>query len=510
MQKDMSKTEEIDECDEHVEKWVQISQTHGKTSNEAGEYYDQHILPRVKEEFVANNSPRQKYDGLILTVGGSPEPVILSICAIKSKKIGLICNERRKKSIDRIIKETDLQASDLVGAGCEVDGSNTIEIYKAIMDFYAKWNEPKKIALGITGGTKVMSSAAAMAGAILGADIYYVDAKAKNILGKPVPRSEYLRLLNNPYTVFGDFEAGKANQLFRRHDYAGAQDIFKELAEQISGPQKIIIYQAYEMLCEVYNAWDNFNVQYASRKLGELLDHLTRFRMSTELNDFHEAKSRLEKQKESLDYLSSFVNNKDTGAGKLPCSISDRFHFAFTLYHNALRRSEQGKYDLACLLLYRLLEWIGQCQLDKYDINTDASKHNYAAAGKLCDPKENIDMISERYIQKHKMEGKKQGYPDKTSLPTGRIGLVDMYLLLHALNDDIVKDFPWGNFTQQIETRNKSIYIHGRLVRDNNEFQAFHKTVKNIFKKARDLERINDPDFADDSDFTDRHKFIIL
>ena len=72
MQKDMSKTEEIDEFDEHVEKWVQISQTHGKTSNKAGKYYDQYILPRVKEAFVANNSPPQEYDGLILTVGGVP------------------------------------------------------------------------------------------------------------------------------------------------------------------------------------------------------------------------------------------------------------------------------------------------------------------------------------------------------------------------------------------------------------------------------------------------------
>lgn len=501
MQKDMSKTEEIDEFDEHVKKWEEISQTHGKTSTEAGEYYDQHILPRVKKEFIANNSPRQKYDGLILTVGGSPEPVILSICAIKSKKIGLICTEGRKKSIDRIVKETHLQASDLVSSGCEVDGSNTIEIYKAIMDFYAKWNEPKKIALGITGGTKVMSSAAAMAGAILGADIYYVHTETKNILNKPVPRSEYLRLLYNPYTVFGDFEAGKANQLFRRHDYAGAQGVFKELTEQISAPQKLIIYQASGLLCEVYDAWDNFNVQHASRKLDDLLGHLTQFRMSAELNDFHEAKSRLQKQKEALDCLSSFVNN-NTKAEKLPCSVSDRFHFAFTLYHNALRRAEQGKYDLACLLLYRLLEWIGQCLLDKYNINTDDSKHNYSAAGELCKPKKTDKVILEHYIQKHKEEGEKRSYPERTSLPTGRIGLVDMYLLLHALNDDIVTDFPWGDFTQQIETRNKSIYIHGRRVRDNKAFQAFRKTVEGIFKKAQEIADIN----ADA--FNEQHKFI--
>ena len=507
MQKDMTKTEEIDEFKEHVKKWMEVSQEHGKTSNEAGKYYDEYILPCVVDTFVEKFKDGllagKKYDGLILTVGGSPEPVILSICAIESEQIGLICNEGRKKSIDRIVEKTDLRASDLVSAGsCTVNGSDTQEIYQAVMNFYTKWGEPKKIALGITGGTKVMSSAAAMAGAILGADIYYVDTGDKNELNKPVPRSEYLRLLENPYTVFGDFEARKAKQLFERHDYAGARDIFKVLTGQIGRPERLIIYQAYELLCEAYHAWDNFNVQHASTKLKEILAHLTTFQRSTELKDLHDHKSRLEEQKESLDCLSSFVNN-DRNVG-LPCDVSDRFHFAFTLYQNALRRSIQGKYDLACLLLYRLLEWIGQCRLDKYQIDTDANTHNYSEAGDLCAPAKTEEQILDQYTKQSKKVGE-PGSPSKKNLPAGRITLVDMYLLLYALGDDLIENnFDWTKFNDGIKTRNKSVYIHGRRVVDAKGFKGFHGTVEHIFKKAQELEGI------DASEFKDRHEFIVL
>ena len=40
------------------------------------------------------------------------------------------------------------------------------------------------------------------------------------------------------------------------------------------------------------------------------------------------------------------------------------------LYHNALRREAQGKHDTACLILYRLLEWIEQHRLAGYKIDT--------------------------------------------------------------------------------------------------------------------------------------------
>ena len=499
--------------DDHVKKWEKLSTEHGKTSNEAGEYYDKHILPDVERIFVENSKrllEQKQYDGLILTVGGSPEPQILTLCAIarESTQVGLLYRQAAGDSLNRICKRMGWTPHDSNSRARIISGSDPIEIYKKIMDFYTEWGKPKKIAIGITGGKKIMSSAAAMAGAILGADLYYVDTEAKNKFNKPVPGSEYLRPVDNPYAVFGDFEADKAKELFRRHDYAGAQRIFNELTQQITDLSKLMIYQAYGHLCEAYDAWDNFNVQRASKELRELLDILHQFGRSTELGDLYQFKSRFEDQKEALDCLIPFVNNQKNETG-VPCKSSDRFHFAFTVYHSAVRRAEQGKYDLACLLLYRLLEWIGQCQLDKYNIDTDARTHNYSKAGELCASVKTDDQILSEYSKKHK-DVMPPDSPVKTELPVGPIGLVDMYLLLHALGDDIVKDFPWGTLIKQIETRNKSISIHGKRVVDNKAFRAFHKTVNDIFKKAQELANSKCPGSIDPSDLENRHKFIVL
>ena len=491
----------------HVEEWERLSTEHGKTSNEAGEYYDKYILPYVEKIFVEKSKhllEQKQYDGLILTVGRSPEPQILALRAIaeESTQIGLLYRQAAGDSLNRICKRMGWTPHDSNSRACIISGSDTIEIYKEIMNFYTKWGKPKNIAVGITGGKKVMSSAAAMAGAILGADLYYVDTDTKNKFNKPVPGSEYLRLVDNPYAVFGDFEADKAKEFFRRHDYAGAQRIFNELTQQIKDLSKLMIYQAYGHLCEAYHAWDNFNVQRAAKELSELLDILDQFGKSTELGDLYKFKSRLEDQKNALDCLIPFVNNPRNETG-VPCKSSDRFHFAFTVYHSAVRRAEQEKYDLACLLLYRLLEWIGQCQLDKYNIDTDAKTHNYPKAGQLCVPIKTCAEILNEYSQKHKKVMPPDS-PAKTYLPVGPLGLVDMYLLLHALDDDIVKDFPWEEFIKEIETRNKSISIHGRRVVNSKGFGNFHKTIERIFKKAREFENI------DASEFRERHEFIVL
>ena len=498
-------------CNEHtllcaIKEWERLSTEHGKTSSEAGAYYDKYILPHVEEMFVEKSKDlleQKQYDGLILTVGGSPEPQILALCAIaeKSTQVGLLYREAAGNSFDRICKRMGWTHHEANSRARIISGSDTIEIYKTIMDFYTKWGKPKKIAVGITGGKKVMSGAAAMAGAILGADLYYIDTDVKNKFNKPVPGSEYLRLLDNPYAVFGDFEADKAKALFSRHDYAGARRIFEELRQQVRDLSKSMIYQIYGYLCEAYDAWDNFNVQHADKKLGELLDLLAQLGRSTELSDLYKSKSHLEEQKNILDRLRSFVNNKKNAKG-LPRDKFDRFHFAFTLYHSALRRVEQGKYDLGCLLLYRLLEWIGQCRLDKYNIDTDASSHNYSGCGIEKEEQE----ICHAYIKKHK-EVVNSDSEAKSALPTGRITLVDMYLLLHALGDDIVNDLNWGEFFQRIETRNRSIYIHGRIVVDESGFKKFHKTVKSLFKKTQDLSDINTSDF---DKLNDTHQFIVL
>ncbi len=47
----------------------------------------------------------------------------------------------------------------------------------------------------------------------------------------------------------------------------------------------------------------------------------------------------------------------------------------FTLYQNAFVREKQEKYDMATLLLYRLLEMIEQKRLSNYGLNVSKMKY---------------------------------------------------------------------------------------------------------------------------------------
>ena len=79
-----------------------------------------------------------------------------------------------------------------------VDRSEPDDIYRAMNDFYECWGSFGKMCVDITGGTKAMASGAAMMAAVLDADIYYVESKYLPVYRRPLPGSEYLKVLSNP------------------------------------------------------------------------------------------------------------------------------------------------------------------------------------------------------------------------------------------------------------------------------------------------------------------------
>ena len=470
---------------ERITEWKNMDRTSRDASDTALAFYDENVFPLVKEKFLSKqeNIPQKEYDALILTLGMSPEPLILSIIATKPTRVGLLYTEETQKFLERIQEETALPIHQLYKR--KIDGSSTVDVYKAIMELYENWGHPMNIAVDITGGKKSMVGGAAMAGAVLGADIYYVDNTKFTQFGKPEPGTEYLSLLDNPYTVFGDLEVKKAKDLYDRHDYVGAQRIFKQLKEQVGEPNLATIYEAYGLLCTTYETWDNLDISSAKNNLHQLLNILSRFSSLKGLEPFHNIGQTLVKQKEALECLDNIFKDE-----QLAFCIPNGFHFAFMLYHNALRREAQGKLDMACLILYRLLEWIEQHRLAQYSITT--SQPDYSNSGM-----EEAALL-DRYKEKRKEVYKSANI---LALPNP-VALVDGFIVLGALGDGIVESLNWRAFRGQVEMRNRSIYAHGMSKINEKSFKAFKSTVAERFKKAQEIASI-DPDA-----FNEQHNFI--
>ena len=293
--------------------------------------------------------------------------------------------------------------------------------------------------------------------------------------------------MDNPYTVFGDLEVEKARDLYNRHDYTGAQRIFDQLKEQVGDPNLAKVYEAYGLLCATYEAWDNIDFEEAINTITQLLAILNQFSSLIGLTDSSELQRRLLDQKTALECLLGIAEDEN-----LALSISDGFHFAFMLYHSAFRRENQGKLDMACLLLYRLLEWIGQHRLAQYSINS--SKPDYL---KSCTDQDNL---LERYktMRKHVYRNNNENLK---GLPSP-IALIDGFLVLGALDDGIVTDLRWGALRGQVDMRNKNIFAHGMNKISPNNYKKFKSTVVEQFRKAQDLADI------DADAFNEQHKFI--
>ena len=192
------------EFDELVKEWKNMDRSKAIT------YYDQKIFPLVKEKFNKDNGPDKQYEGLILTVGFSVQPLILSIGAISPQRIGLLYTPATAHLCSQIQTETAYTSGSV--DCCEIDGSNPNGIYETIWElrFSENWENFENIAVDITGGKNAMAAGAGLAASVIPADIYYVDSDSYlPDFRMPEPGSEYLRRLESPFesTAYGKWKS---------------------------------------------------------------------------------------------------------------------------------------------------------------------------------------------------------------------------------------------------------------------------------------------------------------
>ena len=92
-----------------------------------------------------------------------------------------------------------------------------MDTYREIKSFYLRSGKPGKMYIDFTGGTKAMSAAATLAGAMIDVQMVYCSTDDYLVdFRKPNPGSERLIYIENPLAVFGELEIEKAFELFDR------------------------------------------------------------------------------------------------------------------------------------------------------------------------------------------------------------------------------------------------------------------------------------------------------
>ena len=355
-----------------------------------------------------------------------------------------------------------------------------LDVYKEINDFYQKRGKKVNIALDITGGTKAMSAGGAMAGSIIGADVFYVanDNYSKK-LRCPRPGSEYLKKIDNPYEVFGDIELEKVKTLWDKHNYGAAVEIISEIKEKISGPEKYISFDILLNLSQAYKAWDEFDLNNALKKIKQCQKNIKKF------NLYKDYESILEKQESILKNLKDGLD-QDMDLDFLT-DTTLMTNLIFSIYANALRQEELNKFDLAALLLYRIVEMMGQKRLAEHGINT--SNPNLS-------PKE-----KEKYLNNmNKVSAEVSALYEIEEFPK-KIANLQGYILLAALDDPFVKDLNWHKYVGTLNARNNSIFAHGYSFIKEKTYKSFKDVVTNLLDSFCQVEGINKKEMLNNCTF---------
>jgi CRISPR-associated protein (TIGR02710 family) len=443
---------------------------------ETDKYYTDKVFPLVKEVFKNNEQKKIRNEqvyGLILTLGTSPEPLILSISTINPQKILFLFTDNTENLIDTIVEQTGITNSQW--SKRKVTTTNLPVLYKACKDIWKEWGTDKTIYADLTGGTKAMAAGLMAAGALL--NFTMLTVSSDNYIkeqGKPYPGSEYIEILENPYEVLGELKSREAFTHYNNNDYKSAAEIFDSLRKITEDTRQ---WDCYYYLSKTYEHIDTLNLKYAMESLNCILEFSNRYQkyicqyVPEQLKMINEMSKRLE-------LLSQYMSEKkDMPITKILNDKEAVLDLIIILQGQAQRRMKQGKWDMACFFLYRVLEIISQRRLFLYGLQGfDPDYHSLENCS--------YDEVQDKFNQTKKdlIYRKKNYYlPDK-------IAITDGYLLLEVLQDEcrlLNMDQGrknWEHFKTFIDKRNNSILAHGYQYISEKDYMFAEKFTNDIVR----------------------------
>lgn len=475
---------------EKAQHWEVMDRTNEDKRAEAEQYYKENIMPLLVRMFRESESEVQNCEHLILTLGTSYEPIVFSILGLRPKKILILFTAETRDKLDDVIYFTGIKASQYTLE--EVDSENILILYEKIKNYYEKQGRPQNIYADFTGGTKAMSAGCAMAASLIGAKAVYIASDYSSQLRKPTPGSERICFVKNPYEVFGDMERKEAISLFNKMDYKTAYHIFCELDHNVPATKQ---YKPLKNLSFAYDQWDSLNISKALEGLTEC-KHAIENELS--LNEDYLLAKHLNIIKKQIEHLNK-INSMDLG-GKINNGVlfQNIKYLIFTLYQNALRREAQGKYEMASLLLYRILEMLSQSRFWRMGIDTEkVKKEQYNALG----------INPDSLLRKINNIKKKIGDKPLDALPQ-EISLIMGYIILGVLDDELIKTDNENMLVGRIKeikgrviSRNVGIFAHGFKFQDKDSYEKFKYTVTEYLMRYCEVEGIDMDEISKESEF---------
>jgi len=376
--------------------------------------------------------------GLLLSVGGTLEPLVRSL---QEHKPRAVCFLASQESID-LVAEIKKKAVGLDFRDYKViieDINDTTHCYeKALLccDFLEKEGiSPKDVVVDFTGGTKVMSAALTLLAVSRNYRLSYVGGGQRNKegLGTVVTGAEQVFTQANPWEILAIDDRRRAALMFNKFQFEAAIDSFSTAISKTHKPGLKRYLEILQELAKAYWAWDKFKHKEVSPLLGKGFSELKNYAAISNDAEVHSLAGLVN---DNLTFLEAF--KQESRSFKEP----GHYHL-LDILANARRREIEGKYDDGVARLYRAFELLAQLRLKSvYDIEAGKAGEN-----------EIPETIRGDFCRK---------YLDP-SLRKLRLPLQACYRLLNELGDELGKRYigQEKHLEGLLSARNGSILAHG-------------------------------------------------
>ena len=383
----------------------------------------------------------ESYDGIIVSVGKSWEPIAYSLQRIEPRFAVFLCTDDSCETVDKVLNEFPMAPSRYriveIPDSPESIGQMVLQCYSAY-----RWLEeekkvrPEKILVDPTAGRKWMSSGVTMIASYLGLSMGYVDVAFKG--GKPDPSTMKFVGLGNAYDQTGFLEIERGIQYFNARSWENAKNTFARIESHDSSMNDFAL--ALVQYSELMRQWDQFNHYREDLSVG-FKDTSRKLRRVSFSDQGH---NRV------VSMITEGVDRLADAAHHIYIEERPNLLLVVDLFFNAERCVQTGRFDDGVGRLYRAMETLAQYYLWKdYGIDTSDVKLD------KVDPV----IIEEFRKARGEQPPKKMALEDDyLFLFCGKHGLLGKSVILGINEKD---GRPRNVFSGLLGKRNNSIMAHG-------------------------------------------------
>ncbi|WP_025324147.1 TIGR02710 family CRISPR-associated CARF protein [Deferrisoma camini] len=298
--------------------------------------------------------------GLLVSVGGTAEPVAAAVAEHRPQVVCFFCSERSVEKLGEIRSLVAARGLDYRSRVQMVQDPEDLtrcyaDALRAADLLEAEGVSPEAVVVDYTGGTKTMSAALALATVGRGYRFSYVggDRRNKGGLGVVQTGTERVRTGWSPWRLFAVEEKRLFSGLFNRHLYGSAAEVLERALGH--DPEERRLLEGLLQLTRGYQHWDAFRHAQAKECLREGVERIEEWAAYRSDAGYREVG---ETARANLEFLNRLQQGTRGFRRRHRLQVID-------LLANARRRAEVGRHDDAVARLYRALELLGQIAFEE-------------------------------------------------------------------------------------------------------------------------------------------------